>query len=41
MSISRILRTVGWIVLGIGSMLIAFVAWAFYYYRPTIEWTSN
>jgi hypothetical protein len=41
MNINRILRAVGWIVLGLGSMLVALLVWALYYYRPTFEWTSN
>jgi hypothetical protein len=30
-----------WILLGLGMTVLSFIAWAFYYYRPTFELTST
>jgi hypothetical protein len=40
MNVSRVLKTGLWAVLAAGILLLGFVAWAFWYYRPTFERVS-
>jgi predicted PurR-regulated permease PerM len=41
MNVSRVLKTGLWAVLAAGILLLGFVAWALWYYRPTFERVSQ